>query len=62
MFWNKFVKAAITSGIASVAVALGVGVSVHTLEQLKNLAVLLVMSFCVGAFHGLWAVLYPPLP
>jgi hypothetical protein len=57
----KFVKGFLTGGLSAVIAALGVGVSIHSLDDLKGLGILLVTAFVSGAIHALVEAMNPTI-
>lgn len=58
----KFVKGFLTGGLSAVVAALGVGINIHSLDDLKGVLILLGTAFLSGAVHGLIEMLSPTLP
>lgn len=56
---RKFIKGAITGGLSAIVAALAVGVSVHSLDDLKGVAILLGTAFLSGAIHAVVELLSP---
>lgn len=59
---RKFIKGAITGGLSAIVAALAVGVSVHSLDDLKGVAILLGTAFLSGAIHAVVELLSPTIP
>lgn len=59
---KKFFKGFITGGLSAVVVALSVGVSIHSLDDLKGLAILLGTAFLSGAVHAVAEMITPSVP
>jgi hypothetical protein len=58
----KFAKGALTGGLSGIGLALAVGVSAHSLDDLKGIAIILVTAFLSGAFHAIVEMIKPTLP
>ena len=58
----KFGKGALSGGLSGIGLALAVGVSAHSLDDLKGIAIVLVTAFLSGAFHAIVEMIYPTLP
>ena len=58
----KFVKGAITGGLSAIVVALGVGVKIGSLDDLKGVLIILGTAFLSGAVHAIVELLSPTLP
>lgn len=58
----KFLKGFLTGGLSAIVAALGVGISIHSLDDIKGLLILLGTAFVSGAIHATIELLSPTLP
>lgn len=59
---KKFIKGALTGGLSAIVGALAVGVSIHSLDDLKGVLVLLGTAFLSGAIHAIVELISPSVP
>lgn len=57
----KFVKGFVSGGIASVVLALSVGVNIHSLDDVRGVLLLIVSAFVSGAIHAVAEMLVPSI-
>lgn len=58
----KFVKGFITGGLSAIVASLGVGISIHSLDDLKGVLIILGTAFISGGIHAIVEILNPTLP
>lgn len=58
----KFLKGALTGGLAAIATILATGVSVSSFSDLSRLVLVLVTAFITGAIHAAIEMYLPTLP